>query len=156
MKILLTAVFTLLLGLVAGFWLGWRLPKNDIQQLFEGELSFADTSMKTLQKLDSGDVAKTRRMLILSVYANLDRMQFWTSKGWASPSPVQRQQWTTVARETLDYMLQHKEELDPRDPYMQLGVKALGPVLSETGDMERLSELTNYLARVKQMTPANK
>ena len=61
---------------------------------------------------------------------------------------------TAVARETLDYTLRHKEELSlyPYTPFLRF--EALGPILSETEDAERFSELTNYLARARQVRPA--
>jgi len=106
--------------------------------------------MMTLQKLDSGDVAQTRSMGNIPVFLSLDSMRDYRTKGWASPTLEQIQEWKTVASETLDYMLRRKDEWDPRLILTRNGVRGLRTILSETEDVRRVSELTNYLASVEQ------
>jgi hypothetical protein len=151
MKTFLRAIISLLVGLAAGFWLGrsWP-PRENYQQAFEADLAEAKMFMMTLQKLDSGDVAKTRSMGTIPVFEDLDSLRYYSTKGWASPTPEQRQEWKTVSRETLEYMLRHKEEWDPRLLSVRDGIRGLGVILSDTEDVRHLSELTNYLASVEQ------
>src|SRR6266700_2299618 len=127
MKTFLTAIISLLVGLAAGFWLGrcW-LPKENYQQAFEADLTQAKVSLMILQKLDSGDVAKTRSIGTIPVFENLDSLRYYSTKGWASPTPEQRQEWVAVAKQTLEYMLQHKDEWDPRLLSVRDGVRGLG------------------------------
>ena len=150
MKVFLAAMAGLLLGLTVGFWLGGNLPKENYQQAFEANLTQAKLFLITLEKLDSGDVAKGRSLGIIPVFEDLDSLRYYTAKGWASPTDKQKQEWTAVARQTLDYMLRHKEEWDPRLLSTRDGVKGLCAVLSEPQDVLRLSELTNYLASAEQ------
>jgi hypothetical protein len=150
MKTFLTAIISLLVGLVAGLCLRSWLPSENYQQAFEADLTQAKISMMTLQKLDSGDVVKARDMEIIPVFEDLDSLRYYSTKGWASPTPEQRQEWETVAKETLDYMLRHKNEWDPRLLSVRDGVRGLGAILSKTEDIRELVELTNYLASVEQ------
>jgi hypothetical protein len=150
MKTFFTAVISLLVGLAAGFWFRSWLPLENGQQAFEADLTEARLFMMTLQKLDSGDIAKTRSLGTIPVFENLDSLRYYSLKGWASPTPGQRQEWKKLGRETLEYMLRHKDEWDPRLLSVRDGIKGLGFILSDTDDVRHLSDLTNYLASVEQ------
>jgi hypothetical protein len=155
-KTFLIAIIGLLVGFAAGFFLRGWLPLENYQQAFEADLTEGRLFMMTLQKLDSGDIAKTRSIATIPVFEDLDSLRYYTTKGWASPTQEQRQQWKTLARETLDYMLQHKDEWNPRLLTTRNGVRGLTSILSETDDVQRLSELTNYLASVEQKMGTSK
>jgi hypothetical protein len=150
MKTFLTAIISLLVGVAAGFCFRSWVPSENYQQTFESDLAEAKLFMMTLQKLDSGDVSKTRIMGTTPVFEDLDSLRYYSVKGWASPTPEQRQEWKAVASETLDYMLRHKEEWDPRLLSVRDGIRGLGAILSDTEDVRHLSELTNYLSSVEQ------
>jgi hypothetical protein len=111
--------------------------------------------MMILQSLDSGDVAKTRSVAIIPVFEDLDSLRYYSMKGWVSLTSEQSMEWTGVARETLHYMLRHKDEWDPRLPTVRDGIKGLCAILSGAEDVRYLSELTNHLASVEQKMRPN-
>jgi hypothetical protein len=154
-KTFLTASISLLVGLAIGFCIRSWLPLENYQQAFDANLTEARMFMMTLQKLDSGDVTKTRSIAIFPVFVNLDSLRYYNIKGWASPTSGQRLEWKILAKETLNYMLQHKDEYDPRLPSVRYGIRGLSAILSESEDIRHLSELTNYLASVEQKMRTN-
>ena len=81
-----------------------KTPDANYQQAIESNLVETDAFMHTLSALDSGDVTKARKVAIMPVFLNLDSARFYITKGLASPTSEQKEQWTKLASETLDYM----------------------------------------------------
>ena len=152
----LTAVISLLVGAAAGFWIGRSgQPEENDQQALVASLGEARLFMSTLQRLDTGNIAKTRQTGSIALLANLDFIGKYITEGRVSPSPEQRQEWNKLSKEVLDFMLRHKEEWDPRLPYVRDGVRGLSLSLSEKEDLRLLSELTNYLGSAAQKMRTN-
>ena len=153
----ITAVISLLVGAAAGFWIGRRVQPEEVhQQAFDATLGQAKLFMGTLQTLDTGNVAKTRRMGSIPLLVDLEFIGDYVAKGRVSPNPEDRQEWNKLSKEVLDFMLRHKEEWDPRLPYVRDGVRGLRMNLSEAEDLRRLAELTNYLASAAQKMRTNR
>ena len=135
-------------GLVAALFIGCcTTPKENFQQQIEADLSESSVFMHTLRALDSGDVAKARSMAMIPVLLNLDAVRFYSIKGMVSLTHEQRQKWTKVARETLDYMLQHGDAWDSRRLDVQAGLRGLKYFLTLPEDVRRVDELSGVLAQ---------
>lgn len=66
------------------------------------------------------------------------------------PLPQQTDEGLTLASDALDYMLKHREELDPRHPTLKIGMQALKQILTDPESVLRVSELSEYLAGVEK------
>ena len=121
-------------------------PKENYQQAFEANLSEAGLFIKTLNALDSGDVAKARKIAVIPVFIDLDGLRYSTIKGMVSWTPEQKKEWAEVAKETLDYMERHEDEWDSKRLDVQAGLRGLRQILTESNDVRRIAELSKYLA----------
>jgi hypothetical protein len=127
-------------------------PRENDQQAFESDLSEATLFLKVLHTLDSGDVAKTRRLAMIPVYVDISSLPYFASKG--HPTPEQRQELVTLARDTVGYLSTHRQEFDGRLPSVQACLRGLRKILTEPGDIRRLQELSDYFAEAeKKMEP---
>jgi hypothetical protein len=127
-------------------------PKENDQQAFEADLSEASLFLKTLHTLDTGDVAKTRQIAMIPVFVDISSLPAYAAK--SHPTPEQRQELVALARDTLDYLLAHRQEFDTQLPSVQMCVRGLRKILTEPEDAPRLQELSEYLAgREKTMSP---
>jgi|ERR1017187_4285607 hypothetical protein len=126
-------------------------PRENYQQAIQSDLVQAQVSFRTLKPVDSGNTVKARHLLMLPVWMGLDGARFDSVEGLASLTPQERQDWTTLARQTLDYMLLHKDDWDPRLLDVQAGMRGLCYFLTGPEDVRRLKELSDYLA-TKQTT----
>ena len=102
--------------------------------------------MKTLNALDSGDVTKARKIAITPVFLNLGSAQYYYTRSLASPTSDQKEQWTKLASETLDYMLKHKDDWDSKRLDVQGGIRGLRYFLTKPEDVRQLDELSEHLA----------
>ena len=118
------------------------------QQAYEQELTDGSVTMTTLRALDTGDISKTRRVAMGSLHMTLHALV--NSESRARPTPEQKQDEIKLAREVLNYMLMHREDYDPRLPSVRFGVRSLQKILTETEDVRRLTELSDYLAGVEK------
>ena len=84
---------------------------------------------------------------MIPVFVNLDAVRYYTVKGMASPTPEQKQEWTKLARETLDYMLLHRDEWDSRRLSVQAGLRGLRHFLRDPEEIRRVNELSEYLQK---------
>lgn len=122
-------------------------PRQSDQQAFESDLSEAGLFLKTLQTLDSGDVAKTRQVAMIPVCVDIASLQSYAAK--RDLTSEQKQKLISVARGTLDYLLAHRQELDGRLPSVQMCIRGLRKILIEPEDVRRLDELSDYFGRQK-------
>jgi hypothetical protein len=123
-----------------------KTPEANYQQAIESDIVETDVFLKTLTALDSGDIAKARKVAIVPVLLNLGFAQYYFTKGLASPTPEQKQEWTKVASEILDYMLKHQDEWDSQRLDVQNGMRGLRYFLTKPEDVRRLNELSGHLA----------
>jgi hypothetical protein len=141
----------LIVGLTAGFVSGCGAPpKENYQQAVESGLSQATCAMQTLKALDSGDVARTRRVAMVPLFLNLDAARYSEVKGMISLPQSQKEEWTRLARETLDYVSEHKDEWDPRLLDFQAGMRGMRYFLTHPEEARRLDEITAHLARIEE------
>jgi hypothetical protein len=130
-------------------------PKDNYQQAHEAGLAEGRAMMTTLRALDTGDIRKTRKIVMTSLHVTLSFLSTYAAQ--AHPNPEQKQEEVALGRDVLDYMLLHREELDPRLPSVRMGVRGLQKILTQAGDVRRLMELSDYLAGVeKKMAETSK
>ncbi|MEI8291017.1 MAG: hypothetical protein WCH99_16250 [Verrucomicrobiota bacterium] len=122
-------------------------PKVNYQQAIDCEYSQAYCSLYTLKPVDAGDTAKTRTMLMMIVLNNLDSVRYYNIKNMATLTPEQRQEWLQLARETLDYMLRHRDAWDLRRLDVRNGIRALRYFLTQSEEVSRIQELSDYLQK---------
>jgi hypothetical protein len=128
---------------------GKTLDAN-FQKAIESDLLHTRAFLRTLRALDSGDATKARKIAIIPVLMDLDFAQYYFTKGLAAPTPEQTQQWTKVASETLDYMLNHSDEWDSQRVDVQGGIRGLRYFLTTPEDVRRLNELSGQLVENKK------
>jgi hypothetical protein len=125
-------------------------PKENYQQSIQFDLGQAQVSFLTLKPVDSGDTVKARHLLMLPVWMNMDGARFYSVEGLTSLTPQERQDWTTLARHVLNYMLLHKDDWDLRLLDVQAGMRGLRYFLTTPEDVQRLNELSDYLAAAEK------
>ncbi len=142
----------ILFAILAAFLPGCgTTPSENDQQAFESSLSEAQLFMMTLHTLDSGDIAKTRQVAFTPVCVDLSSLPYFASRG--HPTHEQRQQMVALAGESLDYMIRHKDEFDPRLLSVSGAIRGLRQILTEPEDVRRLDELSDYFTgREKKMS----
>ena len=121
-------------------------PKENVQQAVQSDYTQAYCSFLTLKPADAGDRAKTREMLMTSVFLSLDNVRSCCVEGMTSLTPNERRDCSTLASQVLDYMLLHKGDWDSRRLDVQAGLRGLRYFLTTPKDVHRLDDLTDYLA----------
>jgi hypothetical protein len=129
-------------------------PTVNYQQIYEQSLADGQVTMMTLHALDTGDIRKTRQVAITSLHVTLSWLPELAFQ--AKPTEEQKREEIVLAQDVLDYMLQHKDEFDPRLPSVRVGVRGLQKILIEPDDVRRCKELSDYLAVKQKMLEANK
>jgi len=129
-------------------------PTANYQQIYEQSLADGQVTMMTLHALDTGDIRKTRQVAITSLHATLSWLPELAFQ--AKPTEEQKREEIVLAQDVLDYMLQHKDEFDPRLPSVRVGMRGLQKILIEPDDVRRCKELSDYLAVKQKMLEANK
>ncbi len=138
-------------GFIAVFVAGCSTtPKPNYQQAIESDLVQSDVSLGALRQLDAGHIDRDRKIAMIPVYSDMDFARFCSIKGMISLTPEEKQEWTKVARETLDYMLRHTDECDSRDLTVQAGMRGLRCFLTESDDVRRLNELSERLDQIEK------
>ena len=124
-------------------------PKENYhyQQAIDSNSAQTTVLLRTLTVFDSGDVAKARSMAMIPVLLNLDSVRYYAVKGMATLTPEQRQEWTQLARETLDYMLRHRGAWDSRRLDIQAGMRGLRYFLTQPEESLRIQELSDYMQK---------
>lgn len=122
-------------------------PRQNDQQAFESDLSEAGLFLKTLQTLDSGDIAKTRRVAMIPICVDMASLPDYAAKSHLTAE--QRQELIAVSRGTLDYLLAHREEFDGRLPSVKMCIRGLRKILTEPEDVQKLTGLSDYFERQK-------
>jgi hypothetical protein len=125
--------------------------KEGYQQAYELWLSDGSITMKTLHKLDSGDISMVKTMMTTQVLITLNGLQDFAAQ--AHPTPEQKEEEIKLAKDCLDYMLRHRDDFDARLPITRIGMEGLRRILTEPDDVRRLSELSDYLAGVEKKMP---
>jgi|GEM_PF-2744625 len=110
-------------------------------------------SLAALHSLDSTNVVQARKILLLPVFLDLD---FWASAddyAKANATEEQKTELLSLAHKTLDYLLKHKEEIDPRFPDVKAGVRGLEKILTQPEDIRKLQGLADYFLQVEKKMP---
>jgi hypothetical protein len=152
------SIFIFLLG-ISTLLVGCRSTQPDnYQQAFGKSLADGQVLMAILTHLDSGDIEKTRRLALWELEEEVDSLLFYISKGQppAHPTDEQKKDELTLAKKLLDYMLKHKEEIDPRLPTTRVGIRSLQKILTEPDDVRKCKELSDYFAAKEKMSDADK
>jgi hypothetical protein len=123
-------------------------PKENYQQAYEASLADGGVMLTTLRTLDTGDIRKTRQVAMTSLHVTLSFLPTFAAQ--AHPTAEQKQGELALARGVLDYMISHREEFDPRLPSVRMGVRGLQRILTQPEDVQRLRELSDYLAGVEK------
>jgi len=122
--------------------------KENYQQAYEQYLCDGDVTMTTLRALDTGDIPRTKRVMMCSMHMTLDGLAFLGPQ--SHPTPEQKQEEIKLAREVLNYMLAHRDDFDPRLLSVKFGLRGMRKILTEPEDVRRLTKLTDYLAGVEK------
>lgn len=123
-------------------------PKENYQQAYESSLADGTVTMTTLHALDSGDIRKTRQVAMTSLHVTLSFLPLYSAK--AHPTPEQKREELTLARDVLNYMEAHREEFDPRLPSVKAGMRGLREILIAPDDARQVTELSDYFAGVEK------
>ena len=108
----------------------------------------ASSGSSVVGTLDTGDIQKTRQVAITSLHITLSFLPTYAAQ--ANPTPEQKREGVALARDVLDYMFAHREEFDPRLPSVRAGLRGLEKILTQSEDVHRLTELSDYLAGVEK------
>ena len=125
-------------------------PKPNYQKAVESNLVETDISLKVLTNFDAGQIDRARNIAMVPVFLDLDDVRYYTIEGMVSLTPEEKQEWTKVARETLEYMIRHQDDWDSRQLAVQAGMRGLHFLLTEPEDARRLNELSEHLTQVEQ------
>jgi hypothetical protein len=127
--------------------------KDNYQQALDSDLSEITFSLAALHSLDTTNTVTTRRIILVPVFTGLDLWSLQKIFEKANATPEQKKELISLARETLNYLLQHKEDLDPRYLDLQAGVRGLKRILTDPDDVNKLQELSDYFAQVQKKVP---
>ncbi len=120
-------------------------PRQSDLQTFDSEFSEAQLFLMTLQTLDSGDVAKTRKTAMFPVCEDIASLSSEAAKDGLTTG--QKQKLVSLARGTLDYLLAHRQQIDGRLESVQRCVRGLKKILMSPDDVRRLAELSDYFEK---------
>jgi hypothetical protein len=121
-------------------------PRQNDQQSFERDLSEASLFLKTLQALDSGDVAKARQIAMVPVLVDMASLPDYAKSHLTA---MQKHELILLARNTLDYLTAHRVEFDGHLPSIQACIRGLRNILTDPEDVRRLNELSDYFEEQK-------
>jgi hypothetical protein len=152
------SVFAFLLGIAALLTACKSSPPENYQQHYDQSIADGQVLMAILTKLDNGDVKGTRRLALWELEETLDSLSYCVSKARpaAHPTEAQKHDEVALAKKTLDYMLKHKEEIDPRLPTTRVGIRSLQNILTGEDDVRKCRELSDYLAAKEKTLDADK
>jgi hypothetical protein len=117
-------------------------PKEDCAQIVEDEVLDERISLNILSALDSGDLDKTRKLAETPMLIDAATLPDYIANGHLRPG--QKEAAVTYARKVLDYIERHKSELEARPQIVRPAVRGLQKTLTESEDVRRLQELSDY------------
>ena len=120
-------------------------PRQNDQQAFDSEFSEARLFLMTLQSLDSGDLARTRKLTLFAVCEDIASLPDYSAR--IGMTRWQQPQLVSLARGTLDYLLAHRQEIDGRLESVQGCLRGLKKILTQPDDIRRLAELSDYFEK---------
>lgn len=123
--------------------------QENYQQRFDDELEETTLSMRVLTAMDLGDVTKARKVAEAGILLNSTTLPYYAAK--SNLGPGQKQKLIVEAKQILDYMEKHKDELsDTRRSFVRGSIHGLQRVLTEPEDVRRLQELSDYFAAAEK------
>jgi hypothetical protein len=122
--------------------------KADWQQPYYSYIGDGQATMDILRALDEGDIHKVRYAEMMRLLVGLGALASMDEH--SQSDPLEKQDEVKLASDTLDYMLAHRDEFDPRLPNVKAGVRAMQEILTRSDDVRRLKELTDHYAEVEK------
>jgi hypothetical protein len=143
------ALKSILLVCFAGFLLaGCRTtPKEnseDFAQIGEDEVLEERNTLNILSALDSGDIDKTRKYAELPMLIDASTLPYYATNG--SLRFGLKEEMILRARQILDYVERHKDELKSRPNLSRPAVRGLQKTLTGPEEVRQLQELSDYFA----------
>jgi hypothetical protein len=140
------ALKSVLLVCFAGFLLAGcsTTPKEDSAQIGEDEVLDERITLNILSALDSGDIEKTRKYAELPMLTDASTLPYYAANGHLRFGL--NEEMNLRARQVLDYMERHKDELKSRPNLTRPAVLGLQKTLTGPEEVRRLQELSDYFA----------
>lgn len=139
-----TAILTALV--LAGCATPQREDETNYAQAFQTTLTEAKLNLLALEQIDKGDIAKARWMLLLQINLNLGFLPVYQEGAHLAPSAIEDAQ--DFAKDALDYLTTHQEDLDLRSPAVSIAVNAIEQLLTDDPEqVKRVQTLAESLSR---------
>jgi len=113
------------------------------KQAFDSDLADVNVSIRALKSLESGDVKKAKKLLQTTMLLKFSFMPVFAEK--FKMNAEQKTEYAALAKEVLNYYCEYKEELNPKLPTVQWGLRGLSQTLTDTNDLARLEQLMDSL-----------
>ena len=101
-------------------------------------------TLNILSALDSGDIEKTRKYAELPMLTDASTLPYYAANGHLRFGL--NEEMNLRARQVLDYMERHKDELKSRPNLTRPAVLGLQKTLTGPEEVRRLQELSDYFA----------
>jgi hypothetical protein len=116
---------------------------TNYKQAFDSNFADLNVSIRALKSLESGDVKKAKQMLQTTMFLNFSFMPIFAEK--FKMSTEQKTEYAALAKEVLNYCCEYKDELNPKLPSVQWGLRGLSQTLTDTNDLAQLEQLMGSL-----------
>jgi hypothetical protein len=101
-----------------------------------------EVELKYLKALESGDLAKAERMVQTQLFLNISFLPIYAKK--FEMSAEEKAETDAFAENALNYIWEHRKEIDGRLPAVQGALSAFPHLLTNKSDLERLQELSDF------------
>jgi len=119
-------------------------PKEDYAQIGEDEVLDERICLNILTAMDSGDIDKARKYAELPMLIDAGTLPYYATNSHLRFGL--NEEMILRARQILDYMERHKDELKSRPNLTRGAVLGLQKTLKDPEDVRRLRELSDYFA----------
>ena len=116
---------------------------TNYKQAFESNLADVNVSLRALKSLESADVKKAKQLLQTTMFLNFSFLPVFAEK--FKMNSEQKDEYADLAKEVLNYCCEFKDELNPKLPTVQWGLRGLSQTLTDTNDLARLEQLVDAL-----------
>jgi hypothetical protein len=123
--------------------------KTDNSQAFLTDLTEGSTSLMIVKQLDGGNVVTARNMLLTRIKLVVSFLPVYQKRTKIDAKTLADAK--TFARDVLDYLIAHKDELDPRFLDLQWALAGLAQLFDDDPvQSQRLLGLVDELAKKKK------
>jgi hypothetical protein len=127
--------------------------KTDYSQAFLTDLTEGSTSLMIVKQLDGGNVVIARRMLLTNIKLVVGFLPVYQKRAKIDAKTLTDAK--VFAKDVIDYLIAHEDELDPRFPDLQGALVGLVQIFSDDPEQtQRLSRLMDELSKKKQKADA--